>query len=140
MTPGPAQAKPAVLVIDDEPDIVAMMTDILVSAGAHVLSAGKVTQGLTMAANQKFDLIIVDMQLPQGSGSQFVHVLRRDTHHLNHKSPIVVVSGNLTLEIVKELKALINGALTKPFSRAELLERLNALVPSLKKEGASEEV
>lgn len=136
---GSQNVKPAVLIIDDEPDIISMMSDILVAAGAHVLSAGRVTQALTMAANQKFDLIIVDMQLPQGSGSQFVHVLRRDSHHLNYKTPIVVVSGNLTLELVKDLKALINGALTKPFSKLELLERLHALVPSLKTDVIAED-
>ena len=114
------QAKPAVLVIDDEVQIRRLLRILLEANGYRVLEAACGQEGLTEAALRRPDIVILDLGLPDLDG---VTVLRqlRDWSHV----PVIVLSVRDRDD--DKTTALDQGAddyVTKPFSTGELLARL----------------
>ncbi|MGH9202853.1 MAG: response regulator, partial [Vicinamibacterales bacterium] len=75
------QAAPAVervLVVDDEPDIVALVAYHLVKAGYRVSTAGNGTDAITQARTERPSLIVLDLMLPGISGFDVLEQLRAD--------------------------------------------------------------
>ena len=112
--------QPIVLVVDDEPAIVRALTAALDARGYRSVSASTGGEALSMAATQRLDAIILDLNLPDLDGVDVVKRVREWS-----RTPIIV----LTVEGAEERKvsALDEGAddyLTKPFSMPELLARV----------------
>jgi two-component system KDP operon response regulator KdpE len=112
--------QPTVLVVDDEPAIVRALTAALDARDYRSISAATGGEALSIAATQRVDVIILDLNLPDLDG---VDVCRRIREW--SKTPIIV----LTVEGAEDRKvsALDEGAddyLTKPFSMPELLARV----------------
>ena len=112
--------QPIVLVVDDEPAIVRALTAALDARGYRSVSASTGSEALSMAATQRLDAIILDLNLPDLDGVDVVKRVREWS-----RTPIIV----LTVEGAEERKvsALDEGAddyLTKPFSMPELLARV----------------
>ena len=109
-----------VLVIDDEPQIRRALKTILTEKGFVVSLAGRGEEGLTLAAANEPDLIILDLGLPDMDGLEVCSRLREWT-----RVPIVVLSVREAES--EKVAALDRGAddyLTKPFGIEELLARL----------------
>lgn len=110
------------LVCDDEPHVVAVLRVLLGRAGYEVLGAGSIAQALTVAGD--VDAAIVDLLLPDGSGTELCERLRAWS-----TMPILVLSGlDEEAQKVAALQAGADDYLTKPFSGRELLARLRALM------------
>jgi len=112
--------QPAVLVVDDEPAIVRALTAALDARGYRSVSAGTGGEALSLAATQRFEVIILDLNLPDLDGVEVCRRIREWS-----RTPIIV----LTVEGAEDRKvsALDEGAddyLTKPFSMPELLARV----------------
>jgi two-component system KDP operon response regulator KdpE len=111
---------PHILVIDDEPQILRALRTILLEKKFRVTTAGRGEEGLTLAAANPPDLVILDMGLPDMSGIEVVAGLRAWT-----KVPILVLSVRDSEQ--DKVAALDRGAddyLTKPFGIEELLARI----------------
>ena len=80
-----------VLIIDDDFEIVAMLTEILKHEGHEVSSAGEPVTGMQMARKVKPDLIILDYHMPGNTGSHLFESLRRNNATKN--TPILFMSG-----------------------------------------------
>ena len=126
-------ASPHILVIDDEPQIVRALRTILTEKGFRVSTAGRGEEGLTLAAANPPDIVILDLGLPDMNGIEVCARLREWT-----QCPIIVLSVRDAEH--DKVAALDKGAddyLTKPFGIEELLARVRvALRHSTRARGA----
>ena len=111
---------PHILVIDDEPQILRAMRTILTEKQFKVTTASRGEEGLTLAAANEPDLIILDLGLPDMDGVEVCRRLREWT-----QIPIIILSVRDSER--DKVGALDRGAddyLTKPFGIEELLARV----------------
>jgi two-component system KDP operon response regulator KdpE len=111
-----------VLVVDDEPQFLRALQTNLRGAGYDVATATTAAEALGAAGLRPPEAIILDLLLPDGSGTDVCRELRQWT-----QSPIIVVSA--VGEEAEKISALDAGAddyVTKPFAIGELLARLRA--------------
>ena len=124
--------KPMVLVVDDEPQIRRLLTVTLEANGFRILAAVNGNEALTLAAQHRPAIVVLDLGLPDLTGQE---VLRR----LREWSNVPVVILSVQDDEAGKVAALDAGAddyVTKPFNTAELLARLRvALRHAAKPEG-----
>lgn len=112
--------KPLVLVIDDELQIRRLLRVCLEANGFRMVEAANAAEGITVAAQQRPELVLLDLGLPDADG---VTVLKR----LREWSQVPVVVLSVRDREDDKIKALDNGAddfVTKPFGSGELLARV----------------
>ena len=110
------------IVVDDEPQIQRLVTTVLEGSGYRVTTAGSGREGLNTIAQQRPDLIILDLGLPDMGGIAVLKQLREWT-----QAPVVILTVHDSEP--EKIEALDSGAddyVTKPFSSGELLARLRA--------------
>jgi two-component system, OmpR family, KDP operon response regulator KdpE len=111
-----------VLVIDDELSIRRFLKAALNSKGYTVWEAEKGEEGISLTINQKPDLIILDLGLPDIDGVEVTRLLRKWT-----RAPIIILSvKDSDNDKIAALDAGADDYLTKPFSLGELTARLRA--------------
>jgi DNA-binding response OmpR family regulator len=111
-----------VLVVDDEPKIVKQARDYLARGGFRVIDAADGKLALARARGQRPDLIVLDLNLPQVDGLDVCRALRRESD-----VPIIMLTARV--EEADRLIGLELGAddyITKPFSLAEVIARVQA--------------
>ena len=124
----------SVLVVDDEPAIQRLLAINLEAAGYRVTLAADGQQGLTLAAQKRFNAIILDLGLPDMTGLETLKRLREWT-----QIPIIILTVHDGE--TDKIEALDGGAddyVTKPFNTGELLARLRAALRRANK-GPTEE-
>jgi two-component system, NtrC family, nitrogen regulation response regulator NtrX len=102
-----------VLVVDDEPGIRQVLTDILEDESYNVLSAGDGLVGLGVLEREIVDCILLDVWLPGKGGLEFLTDARKRFPRI----PVIMISGHGTIDVA--VKAVKNGAydfLEKPLS------------------------
>ena len=113
---------PAVLVVDDEPQILRALRTNLRGAGYTVHTAATAAEALAVAAARPPEAVILDLVLPDGHGTDVCRELRRWS-----SAPILVLSAvGDEQEKVAALDAGADDYVTKPFGMDELLARLRA--------------
>ena len=111
-----------VLVIDDEPQVLRVLTDLLTTHGYRAYVAETGQAGLEAAARCQPDSVIVDLSLPDMDGIEIITRLRART-----RAPVIVLSGrSAESDKVMALDAGADDYIGKPFEAAELLARLRA--------------
>ena len=116
-----------VLVVDDEPQILRALGTTLRGAGYTVETAATAEAALAAAAAQPPDAVILDLVLPDGSGTDVCRELRTWTD-----APVIVLSAvGEEREKIAALDAGADDYVTKPFSVDELLARLRAVLRRL---------
>jgi len=119
-----------VLVVDDEPQILRALGTMLRGAGYTVDTAATAEAALAAAAAQPPAAVIVDLVLPDRSGTEVTRELRTWTD-----APVIVLSAvGEEREKVAALDAGADDYVTKPFSVDELLARLRAVLRRLAQE------
>ncbi len=116
-----------VLVVDDEPAIAELERHHLARAGHRVTTAANGWEALAVARDDRPDLILLDLMLPDLDGFGVCEILRREP--ATATIPIVIVSAwasGDSRHLGLELGAL--DYVTKPFSPAELVERVQRLL------------
>jgi two-component system nitrogen regulation response regulator GlnG len=112
---------PTLLVIDDEPSVQYAFRRVFGDEGVTVLAAATAAEGRARAAADRPDVLVLDLQLPDGSGLD----LFRELHAADPKRPVVFITAHGTTETA--IEAMKGGAfdyLVKPLD----LERLSALL------------
>ena len=110
-----------ILIIDDEPEIRSFVGRALRAAGYVAELAGSGTEGLQSALADHFDLVILDLVMPDLDGRQVLTTLLRAHPH----QAVIVLS--CVADVAAKVDCLEGGAqdyLTKPFSLAELIARV----------------
>lgn len=113
-----------ILMVDDEPKLVNIVRDYLVSEGFEVLTAGSGEAGLEILEKEGLDLVVLDLMMPGMSGYEVFRVIRQ-------KWDIPVIMLTARSEEVDKLLGLEMGAddyITKPFSLRELTARIRAVL------------
>jgi len=123
------EAKPRerILVVDDEPDIVALVVYHLAKDGYRVSSASSGSEALATARRERPALMVLDLMLPGLSGFEVLEQLRAD----ESTADIAVLMLTARKEEPDRIKGLSLGAddyLTKPFSPQELVLRVRAIL------------
>lgn len=116
-----------ILVVDDEPEIVALVAYHLAKAGYRVATASTGSDALALAQRERPSLIVLDLMLPGMSGFDILEQLRSD----DSTRDVAVLMLTARREEPDRIRGLSLGAddyLTKPFSPAELVLRIQAIL------------
>lgn len=119
------------LIIEDEPKTAAYLRKGLTESGFSVQVAVDGDEGLFLAREGTFDLVILDVMLPGRDGWSVIHELRREGRAL----PVLFLTARDTVaDRVKGLELGADDYLLKPFAFSELLARVRTLLrrPSLR--------
>jgi CheY-like chemotaxis protein len=115
-----------VLLIEDSPDNRMLITLYLGKEGAKVTPATNGAQGVELAMSEKFDVLLMDIQMPVLDGHQATRKLRS----LGYRKPIVALTAHaMAEEHEKSKQSGFSEFLTKPIQRQELIEVLARYVP-----------
>lgn len=115
-----------ILIIEDNPDIVANIYAFFEPKGFELDNAHNGISGLTLAVNNRYDVILLDVMLPGMDGTKLCKTLREEYHN---KTPILMLTARDT--ILDKVAGFDSGAddyLIKPFSLVELESRIKALI------------
>ena len=115
-----------ILIIEDNPDIVANIYAFFEPKGFELDNAHNGISGLTLAANNRYDVILLDVMLPGMDGTKLCKTLREQHHN---KTPVLMLTARDT--ILDKVAGFDSGAddyLVKPFSLIELESRIKALI------------
>lgn len=113
-----------VLVVDDEARLVSLVKAYLEQGGFHVVTAKNGREALFMARQEKPDLILLDIMMPEMDGHEFLRI-----HRQERPTPIILLTAKV--EEDDKIIGLELGAddyVTKPFSPRELLARVRAVL------------
>ena len=121
-----------VLIIDDDFEIVGILTEILKHENHEVSSAGEPVSGMQMARKVKPDLIILDYHLPGNTGSHLFESLRRNNATKN--TPILFMSGEADPAKIKSEVSDAGGArfLPKPLKLEEFRRNIREMLAGSK--------
>jgi DNA-binding response OmpR family regulator len=118
----------AILLIDDDPSVREVVSEMLRQAGHAVTIAENGRVAVLRLEEQTFDLVITDLIMPEQEGIETIAEIRRRDLHM----PIVAISGGGRLgpgdylETARYLGA--DATLAKPFGRQELIATVDALL------------
>jgi DNA-binding response OmpR family regulator len=114
-----------VLLIEDEQKLSEIVARVFRSEGFVTDVASDGAQGLELAISRVYDVIVLDIMLPKLSGTEVLEGIRRN----NRRVPIMMLTAKDSLgDKIKHLDSGADDYLTKPFSSAELLVRIRALL------------
>lgn len=113
-----------VLVVEDEPEMAALLARGLEGEGYEVEAAADGVAGMTMAAASGFDIAVLDVMMPGMSGFELCRRLRDSAPGL---AILLLTARDAVDDRVRGLDAGADDYLTKPFEFAELAARLRAL-------------
>jgi two-component system alkaline phosphatase synthesis response regulator PhoP len=114
-----------ILLIEDEPGLCLTLSDRLEKEGYAVDVSNDGESGFEQAANQPYDLLILDLMLPKKNGNDICRELRQ----MGLAIPILMLTARTqTEDKVQGLKIGADDYLTKPFEMVELLARIEALL------------
>ena len=123
----PATAGERVLVVDDEPDIVALVAYHLAKSGFRVATATSGSEAVNQARRERPALIVLDLMLPGMSGFDVLESLRED-EATRHIAVLMLTARREEPDRIRGLSLGADDYLTKPFSPAELVLRVKAIL------------
>lgn len=113
-----------VLIVEDERRMAELLSTGLKEEGHTATCAHDGEEGLSLARNYHFDVVLLDLMLPKLSGYEVARRLRAE----HNPTPILMLTARDTVQdVVKGLDLGADDYLTKPFSFEELLARLRAV-------------
>ncbi len=113
-----------ILVVDDEERLVSLVTAYLEQGGFRVVAARNGRDALFLARQEKPDLILLDVMMPELDGYQFLR-----QHRQERNTPVILLTAKVEEDDrVLGLELGADDYVTKPFSPRELLARIRALL------------
>ena len=117
--------KRRILIVDDQPGIRLLLTDVFLSEGYEVSVATTGIEALKKTQNHSFDLILLDYRLPIINGVEVIKQMMQD----NNETPVILMSGlieGLREELLHRKDGL--AIVSKPFNIKDLRELANSLI------------
>jgi len=113
-----------VLVIDDEPEVRAILADILASDGHHVLQAAGGREGLDLlASGHEVDVVLTDLGMPEMRGSDVARAIQERWPRL----PVGLLTGWAEEEVTPEERRCARFVIQKPFDQMLIREALSGI-------------
>ena len=123
-TSGSFSGRRRILIIEDEPDLVRGLRAALEFEGFEVVSSGTGREGVRLLRERGPDLVLLDLMLPDANGFAVCEEIR-STHPL---VPVIMLTArSQETDKIRGLDAGADDYVTKPFSVAELIARINAI-------------
>jgi DNA-binding response OmpR family regulator len=120
-------AQHKILIVEDEPDIREVMEFNLTREGFAVATAGDGAEGFRLAREKRFDLVLLDLMLPEMDGLEICRRLREAEE--SRTLPIIMVSAKgEESDVVLGLGLGADDYVAKPFSPRELVARVRAVL------------
>jgi diguanylate cyclase (GGDEF)-like protein len=120
-------APETVLVIEDDPDVATLISQLLGDEGFHVRVASSGEEGLAVFDPSVVDLVVLDAMLPGISGLELCQAIKEQ--HPSPYVPLLMLTARSALQDrVRGLEAGADDYLTKPFDIAELLAHVRAML------------
>ena len=117
-----------VLGVDDEPDALAMLADVLETAGARVSTAASAEEALAKLEADVPDVLVADLGMPATDGYALIEEIRRRRGHRMHDLPAAALTAYArAMDRTKALQAGFHIHLSKPIDPAELVTTVAAL-------------
>jgi len=124
-----------ILVVDDDPDLVAAVEAVLKSKPYQVVTAFDGVEGLQKVLDERPDLIILDVIMPKKNGFEVCKELKTDPrYHFFSKIPVLLLTvyphdrKKLHLSMLEGMLMEAEDYIQKPFDPYELLERVEKLL------------
>lgn len=114
-----------VLVVDDEPMVGQLFKDNLNETGYQVTTTTSSLEALKLLNNRHFDLIFLDLLMPELDGAELFHQIRQ----IDKKTPVAIITGYPDSDIMR--RAMEHGPYTvmqKPFSSDDILNIVRSFV------------
>ena len=113
-----------ILVVDDKANVRTLVRDYLTEQGFHVSTADNGQNALYAARQEKPDLILLDIMMPEMDGYEFIRAYRKES-----ETPIILLTAKLEeSDKVIGLELGADDYITKPFGMRELVARINAVL------------
>jgi len=115
----------SILIVDDEPNYLVILSELLRDEGFEVFTASSGVEGLALVRDVDLDLVITDMQMPGMDGLQLLQAIKK----VNSDLPVIMITA--FAQVDKAVAAMQAGAfnyLAKPFSNDELIVTINKAV------------
>jgi two-component system response regulator AtoC len=123
-----------ILVVDDDPNICAVLQGLLVRKGFSSVTASDVDQAEQIIGNEKVSCVITDLQMPGRSGMDLISVCRREKPGM----PVIMITAHGNVDTaVQAMRAGAYDFITKPFDETELL---NVVMKSLSEEAGNQDL
>jgi CheY-like chemotaxis protein len=120
-----------ILVVEDTPLNMEMFRDLLELAGYVIFEATDAQQAIDMANREKFDLILMDIQLPGMDGLEATRIIKGES--MNSDTPVVALTAYAMKGDQEKIEAAgCNGYITKPINTREFVQNV-ALFLGVKK-------
>jgi len=114
-----------ILVVEDEPNNMMLMTIILKTYGHETIEAFTGAQGIEKASESKPDLILMDMRLPDISGFEATRRIRE----IMKEVPIIAVTSYSIDEVGEEItKGGFNGLIQKPYNPSTIMDEIKKII------------
>ena len=121
------QPPPRILVVDDEDDVIHLVSFNLRAAGMEVLVARTGVEAVELARREHPDLVILDLMLPELDGISVCELIRKQPESAD--TPVIMLTAWATDRArLVGLQAGANDYVTKPFSPRELVRRVQSLL------------
>jgi DNA-binding response OmpR family regulator len=121
------ERRPLVLVADDDPDILSLVTLRLERAGYDVVAAGDGEQALASALARTPDLALLDVMMPKLDGYEVTERLRGE--EATRFLPIILLTARVQeADIARGIEAGADDYVEKPFSTQDLSKRVQAVL------------
>ena len=116
---------PRILVIDDEPNVLRIAERVLRKEGFFVCGTPSGQQGLRLIADEPWDLVLLDIRLPDGNGIEILSAIQQAASD----TAVIMVTGHATIEMtIDALKSGARDFLLKPFGPQDLLASVHRVL------------
>lgn len=123
------KSKGRIIIVDDDPHAVEILTRMLEREGYNCLSASSGAAGLQLLAAQPVDVILLDIMMPEMDGLEVCERLRAD--ETLRQIPVILLTAKDDMETRARGMALgVSEYLTKPINKRELFTRIDAQLHS----------
>ena len=135
----PVMSSARLLLIDDDARLTGMVGDYLRAAGFEVSTAGTLAAAREALAHSRFELLVLDLMLPDGDGLDFCRWLRGDPRW-RHQPVLMLSARGEPMDRILGLELGADDYLAKPFEPRELQARIKALLRRLEPKLDGDEV
>lgn len=115
--------KTKILIVDDEERFRTTMSKLLIAEGHDAQTAGSALEALETLSNESFDVVILDVRMPEMNGVEALKRIRKIDPYLE----VIIMTGYASVDTAREI--MTTGAfdyLLKPYSIETLLEKIEA--------------
>lgn len=116
------------LIVDDSQEVIEVVRETLSGIFEEIRCAGNVDSAIAALAEDKFDFVVLDINLEGRNGAEVVKYLVDSPENPNKVTPFIIISGIITPQFVQKYGERFAGVLMKPFDHAELVNIVESIL------------